>query len=183
MHLEQMIVLSKYKLDIDSYSPPGTAGLFLRNNMKNFKLSETSWKRLEGVNQDLVDVVNRAIEITDIDFGVIEGVRTIERQKELVAKGASKTLKSKHIDGNAVDLAAYIGSRLSWEISLYDNIADAMRAAAEELGISIRWGAAWHISNIVEYDGTMQDATDEYVELRRSQGRRPFIDAPHFELS
>ena len=148
-----------------------------------FKLSENSWKRLEGVDEDLVKVVERAIEITDIDFGVTEGLRTMERQKELVVKGASKTLKSKHLEGKAVDLAAYIGSRLSWEITLYDNIADAIRAAAEELEVKIRWGAAWHIPDIVEYDGTMQDATDEYVELRRSQGRRPFIDAPHFELA
>ena len=46
----------------------------------------------------------------------------------------------------------------------------------------IRWGAAWHIPDIRHYDGTMQEATDQYVQLRRSQGRRPFIDAPHFEI-
>ena len=102
---------------------------------------------------------------------------------QLVAKGASQTMKSKHIEGRAVDLVAYIGSRISWEINLYDNIADAMRAAAEELGVELKWGAAWHIDNIVEFDGSMQDATDEYVRLRYSQGRRPFIDAPHFELT
>lgn len=147
-----------------------------------FKLSERSLGRLEGVDSDLVTVVKRAIELTDVDFGVTEGVRTLKRQQELVAKGASKTLKSKHLEGRAVDLAAYIGSRLSWEITLYDNIADAMCAAAEDLGVKLRWGAAWHIPDIVKYDGSMQDATDEYVELRRSQGRRPFIDGPHFEL-
>lgn len=148
-----------------------------------FNLSTRSLKNLEGVDIELAMVVRKAIKVTDVDFAVIEGVRTLERQKELVAKGASKTLKSKHIEGKAVDLAAYIGDRLSWEITLYDNIADAMRIAAEELDVTLRWGAAWHISNIVEYDGTMQDATDEYVRLRLSQGRRPFIDAPHFELN
>lgn len=147
-----------------------------------FKLSTRSLERLEGVEGDLVEVVKLAITLTDIDFGVTEGVRTKERQRELVSKGASKTMKSKHIEGKAVDLVAYIGNRISWEITLYDNIADAMRTAAEELGVKIRWGAAWHISDITEYDGTMQDATDEYVRLRLSQGRRPFIDAPHFEL-
>jgi len=148
-----------------------------------FKLSQRSIDRLNGVHPELVEVVKRAIELTDVDFGVIQGLRTLEEQKELVAKGASKTMKSKHLTGDAVDLAAYVGSRLSWEITLYDNIADAMKQAAEEKGVSLRWGAAWQINNIVKHSGTMQDATNEYVDLRRSQGRRPFIDAPHFERS
>lgn len=146
-----------------------------------FKLSSRSLSRLEGVDPGLVSVVKRAIELTPIDFGVTEGLRTLEKQKEYVAKGVSKTLKSKHITGEAVDLVAYLGSRISWELTLYDNIADAMKEAAIELDVPIRWGAAWHIPDIRQYDGNMQEATDEYVQLRRSQGRRPFIDAPHFE--
>jgi len=71
-----------------------------------FKLSQRSLDRLDGVKPQLVELVKRAIEITTIDFGVIEGLRSEERQKELVAKGASKTMKSKHLDGNAVDLMA-----------------------------------------------------------------------------
>ena len=148
-----------------------------------FKLSQRSLDRMKGVDPELVEVVKRAIKLTDVDFGVTQGLRTEEEQKELVAKGASKTMKSKHLTGDAVDLVAYLGSRVSWEITLYDNIADAMKQAAKELGVSLRWGAAWQISNIVEYSGTMQDATNGYVDLRRSQGRRPFIDAPHFERS
>lgn len=147
-----------------------------------FKLSTRSKERLIGVEPDLIKVVRRAIEITDIDFGVTEGLRSLEKQKELVAKGASQTLKSKHIEGKAVDLVAYLGSRISWEITLYDNIADAMKQAAIEYNVPIRWGAAWHIPDITKYSGTMQEATDEYVKLRISQGRRPFIDAPHFEI-
>lgn len=147
-----------------------------------FKLSTRSKERLIGVEPELVAVVRRAIELTEIDFGVTEGLRSLERQKELVAKGASQTLKSKHIEGKAVDLVAYLGSRISWEITLYDNIADAVKQAAIELDVPIRWGAAWHISDIRKYNGTMQEATDEYVKLRISQGRRPFIDAPHFEI-
>jgi peptidoglycan L-alanyl-D-glutamate endopeptidase CwlK len=91
-------------------------------------------------------------------------------------------MKSKHIDGNAVDLMAYIGSRGSWEMNLYDDIADAMKIAADEHNIQIRWGAAWHITDLREWDSSMQDAMNEYIDLRRSQGRRPFIDGPHFEL-
>jgi len=148
-----------------------------------FKLSKRSLSRLDGVDPKLQDVIKLAIQYTNIDFGVTQGLRTIEEQRELVAKGASQTMKSKHIDGRAVDVVAYIGSRISWEANLYDDIADAVKMAAEELGVSIRWGAAWHINNIVEFDGTMQDASDEYVALRRSQGRKPFMDYPHFELS
>jgi len=147
-----------------------------------YKLSKRSLARLEGVDERLVRVVKSAIQYTSVDFGVIQGLRTIEEQRELVAKGASQTMKSKHLDGLAVDVMAYVGSRGSWEMSLYDNIADAFKLAAIEEDVAIRWGAAWHISDMREWDGTMQDAMDEYIDLRRSQGRRPFIDGPHFEL-
>jgi len=148
-----------------------------------YKLSNRSLSRLDGVDERLQEVVKLAIKYTNIDFGITQGLRTIEEQRELVAKGASQTMKSNHLSGKAIDVVAYIGPRISWEASLYDDIADAFKMAAEEVGVSIRWGAAWHINNITEFDGTMQDATTEYVELRRSQGRKPFLDYPHFELS
>ena len=148
----------------------------------SFKLSNRSRGNLEGVDVGLIAVVDYAIAVTKIDFGVICGLRTMEEQEALVAKGASKTMKSKHLDGHAVDLMAYIGSRGSWELNVYDEIADAMKEGAEAVGIGVRWGAAWHIPDIREWGGTMEDAMNSYVDLRRSQGRRPFIDAPHFEL-
>ena len=123
-----------------------------------------------------------AITLTKVDFGVICGMRTEDEQRELVAKGASKTMKSKHLDGLAVDLMAYIGSRASWELNLYDDIADAMSEAARNNNVKIRWGAAWHVDSIADWDFTMQDAMNSYIDLRRAQGRRPFIDGPHFEL-
>lgn len=131
----------------------------------------------------LVETVHRAIKYTPVDFAVVEGRRTLERQKELVAKGASKTMKSKHLDGMAVDLMAFIDDRPSWEIQLYDDIADAMAEAASELQIRLRWGAAWHIPNIATYGKTMREAMIEYVDQCRSKNRRPFIDGPHFELN
>ena len=148
-----------------------------------FNLSQKSLDRLEGVNDDMVRVVKKAIELTKVDFGVICGLRTVEEQEELVAKGASQTMKSKHIDGLAVDLMAYLGGRASWELNLYDDIADAMKEAAKLENVGIRWGAAWHIDDIRSWDGTMQDAMNAYIDLRRGQGRRPFIDGPHFELA
>lgn len=147
-----------------------------------FRLSKRSLARLEGVKPELVAIVTRAIEITNVDFGITQGIRTLEEQKALVAKGASQTMRSKHLTGDAVDVVAYIGPRVSWELNLYDDIADAFKAAAIEHDVKLRWGAAWHIADIREWDGTMQDAMDQYIDLRRSQGRRPFIDGPHFEL-
>jgi len=147
-----------------------------------FKLSQRSLDKLEGVDERLVAVVKHAITATKIDFGVIQGMRTIEMQKELVAKGASQTMKSKHLEGNAVDLMAYIGGRGSWELNVYDDLADAMKEGANAVGCKVRWGAAWHIDDIGSWDGTMEEAMNAYIDLRRSQGRRPFIDGPHFEL-
>src|SRR5210317_574305 len=108
-----------------------------------YQLSKRSLERLEGVDERLVKIVCRAIEITDTDFGVVQGLRTEEEQKALVAKGASKTMKSKHLEGKAVDLMAFVDGRGCWELSVYDNIADAVQQAATEEGVQIRWGAAW----------------------------------------
>jgi len=150
-----------------------------------FSLSQRSIDRLHGVDDRLVDVVKAAIQITRIDFGVVQGLRTIEMQRKLVASGASQTMASKHLDGKAVDLMAYIDGRGSWELNLYDNIADAMAQAANKIGVKVRWGAAWHVDDIGQWhkDGkTMEAAMNAYIDLRRSQGKRPFIDGPHFEL-
>ena len=148
-----------------------------------FTLSQRSLDRLEGVNDDMVRVVKKAIDVTKIDFGVICGMRTIEEQKALVAKGASQTMKSKHLEGLAVDLMAYVSGRASWELNLYDDIADAMMEAAKLEDVGIRWGAAWHIDDLRKCDMTMEQAMNSYIDLRRSQNRRPFIDGPHFELN
>ena len=148
-----------------------------------YKLSQRSLDRLDGLDERLVGVVKLAIHKSKIDFGVICGMRTLEEQRALVEKGASQTMKSKHLDGHAVDLMAYIGSRGSWELNLYDDIADAMAEAAREVDVPIRWGAAWTVSNIAQFHGgTMEDAMNSYIDERRTQGRRPFIDGPHFEL-
>jgi peptidoglycan L-alanyl-D-glutamate endopeptidase CwlK len=149
----------------------------------SFKLSSRSTAKLDKVDSGLVAIVRMAILETKVDFGVICGLRTIEEQKVLVDKGVSQTMDSKHISGSAVDLMAYVGSRASWELNLYDDIADSMKKASKLVDVPIRWGAAWHIKDIAKYKGTMEDAMNEYIDLRRSQGRRPFIDGPHFELA
>tara|TARA_R110000803_G_C11900959_1_gene312097 strand:+ start:354 stop:812 length:459 start_codon:yes stop_codon:yes gene_type:complete len=149
----------------------------------NWVLSSRSRDRLSGVKPDLADTVKRALELSPIDFGVSEGKRTLERQKLLVSQGASQTMKSKHLTGDAADLVGYLDAHVSWEMSIYCKIADAVRQAAIETGVSIRWGGAWQVRDIRLHEGGMDEAQDAYIDLRRSQGRRPFLDGPHFELS
>lgn len=120
-----------------------------------FKLSQRSLSRLEGVHPDLVAVVKKAITITPVDFAVTEGLRTKERQRQLVASGASRTMNSRHLTGHAVDLAAIVGGKIRWDWPLYDQISLAMKQAANQLGIKIVWGGDW----------------------------LTFKDGPHFELS
>ena len=153
-----------------------------------YKLSGRSLNKLEGVHPTMVDTVKRAIELSKVDFGVIYGVRSLAEQKRLYEAGRSQTMKSKHLvqeDGysHAVDLMAYDGSNPSWDIVMYDDIADAMKAAALKTGAKIGWGAAWQIDDIAKWDGTMEQAMNAYIDLRRGQGRRPFIDGPHFQLN
>jgi len=148
----------------------------------SFKLSSRSEGKLEGINPQLIEVVKTAITLTKVDFGVTCGMRTVEEQEKLVASGASQTMKSKHLEGRAVDLVAYIGPNVTWALNKYDELADAMAAAAKQKGLALKWGAAWTVGNIADWDGSMEDAMNAYVDVRRSQGRRPFIDAPHFEM-
>ena len=148
-----------------------------------FQLSPRSLARLDGVKPEMAGVVARAIQLTKVDFGVTEGLRSIETQRRYVEAGKSQTMDSKHLTGEAVDLVAYVGGQVSWELNLYDDIADAMRAAALEAGVAIRWGGAWNVPNICKWDGTMASAMNFYIDSRRREGRRPFIDGPHFELA
>jgi D-alanyl-D-alanine dipeptidase len=136
-----------------------------------FKLSQRSLNRLIGVNENLVNVVKRAIEISEVDFMVVEGLRTKQRQEELYAQGRTKpgkvvtwTMKSKHIDGLAVDIApCNKDGSINWnDLKMFDKMADAMFKAAKELNINIRHGADWNMNGI-----------------KREKGE---TDSPHFEL-
>ncbi len=109
-----------------------------------FELDAHSLNRLDGVHADLIRVVKRAAAMSDMPFTILEGVRSIARQKQLVAKGASKTMNSRHITGHAVDIAPVDGSgHVSWAWPLYYRLAKIMKAAAKAEGISIEWGGDW----------------------------------------
>jgi peptidoglycan L-alanyl-D-glutamate endopeptidase CwlK len=147
-----------------------------------FTLSKRSLDKLEGVDDRLQEVVREAIGITKVDFGVIEGVRSVARQKRLVNSGASQTMDSQHIHGRAVDLLAYSDGRASWELNLYDDIAQAIKESARINNLGIRWGGAWNIEDIRFWNGSMEKAMNYYIDSRRSVGKKPFIDGPHFEV-
>jgi peptidoglycan L-alanyl-D-glutamate endopeptidase CwlK len=146
-----------------------------------YVLGKRSLQKLGTVDDRQQRIVFHAISVTKQDFSVICGIRSHAEQKKLVSSGASQTMKSKHLEGLAVDLMAYNnGGR--WELNLYDEIADAMAQGALHERVPIRWGAAWHIDDIGDCDLNAEGAMNQYIDLRRSQGRRPFIDAPHFEI-
>lgn len=106
-------------------------------------LNERSEKNLVGVKETLVSVVRLATELSKLEFVVTEGVRTKERQAQLVKAGASRTMNSKHLTGEAVDLAALVDGEIRWDWPLYKQLADAMKQAAKELNVPIVWGGDW----------------------------------------
>ena len=118
----------------------------------SYKLGTRSLQSLSGVNPDMVAVVKRAIEITEQDFTVIEGIRNVSRQRELYKAGKSTTMNSRHITGHAVDMVPW---PVDWnDLERFEVMSEAMKKAAEELDIPIKWGGDW----------------------------KSFYDAPHFEL-
>ena len=119
-----------------------------------FALGARSLSRLTGVHPDLVKVVQLAIQKSDLDFAVLEGVRTIDRQRQLFGQGATKTMNSRHLTGHAVDLAPVINGAVSWDWPLYHRLAKTVKASAAELGVPLTWGGDW----------------------------RTFKDGPHWEL-
>lgn len=108
-----------------------------------FAFGERSIKNLAGVNADLVRVAHKALELSQIDFVVIEGLRTKERQAELMAAGASKTMNSRHITGHAIDVAPIIGGKIRWDWPLFDELAKAFKLAAKDENVPIVWGGDW----------------------------------------
>lgn len=120
-----------------------------------FRFGLRSKANLLGVHPDLVMVAARALELSPVDFVVTEGLRTPSRQKELFAQHKSQTLRSRHITGHAIDVAALYGGKVTWNWQAYEDIAVAFKAAAKELCIDLEWGGDW----------------------------KSFKDGPHFQLS
>lgn len=149
-----------------------------------YRFGKRSLKELEGVDEQLVAICHRAIEITEVDFSVHDGIRTLEEQQRLFDSGASKTLKSKHLTGHAVDLVPYINGKLRWEWPPIYKIAEAVQQATLEVspGLNIRWGGAWGLEFIAT-ELSPEELLILYSEsYREKEERQPFLDGPHFEL-
>lgn len=111
--------------------------------MATYRFSKRSIENLTGVHPELILITSLALQYSEIDFGVTEGLRTKERQQVLVAQGKSQTLHSKHLTGDAIDVAAYVGGKVSWHWDHYVEISRAFKRAADELGIPLEWGGDW----------------------------------------
>lgn len=147
-----------------------------------FTLGKGSRKELTGVRSDLVEVVERALELTKQDFTVHDGLRTPAEQREYVRRGTSKTMKSKHLEGRAVDLVPWIGGKLRWEWEPIYEIASAMSRAADELGVRLKWGGVWDRA-MDSYDSHTPEQCKAAVRDYTKRHPGPdFIDGPHFEL-
>jgi peptidoglycan L-alanyl-D-glutamate endopeptidase CwlK len=120
-----------------------------------YEFGARSLARLNGVHPDLVRVMKRAISCSTIDFTVLEGMRTLERQKQLMKSGATRTMNSRHLTGHAVDIAPLLGGEVRWDWPLYHQLAAVVKKAALELEVPIQWGGDW----------------------------RSFKDGPHWELT
>lgn len=108
-----------------------------------FKFSARSLEKLNTVHPDLQLVMMQAITLTPIDFAITEGIRTAEKQRILVIRGASRTMNSRHLTGHAVDAVAFIGREVRWDWPLYELIATSVKQAAQNLKIPIEWGGDW----------------------------------------
>lgn len=154
-----------------------------------FSLSTFSKNNLIGVHPDLVRLVNRAIQLTNVDFRVNEGLRSKQRQAQLVKSGASQTTNSRHLTGHAVDLVAWVDSGVRWDWPLYYKIAEAMLLASKELKIPLEWGGCWGalmqnypVQPVGSKVSITELAQQNYVNQRRNKGLSAFIDGPHFQL-
>ncbi|ATF92399.1 M15 family metallopeptidase [Cedecea neteri] len=112
--------------------------------MESFHFGEHSEARLQGVHPDLVKVIRLALVLSPVDFAVTEGLRSVAREKEMVAEGHSETMHSRHLTGHAVDVVAYASGQVSWTWSLYAAIAQAVKQASGQLAIPVEWGGDWH---------------------------------------
>lgn len=150
-----------------------------------YTFGKKSRAELKGVHPDLVRVVERAIALTQQDFAVHDGLRTEAEQREYVARGSSWTMKSKHLPqadgyGHAVDLVPVINGKVRWEWPAIYPIAEAVRKAATDLGIRIRWGGHW--GELTGTTASPKRLVDAYGAARRAAGKPSLPDGPHYEI-
>lgn len=119
-----------------------------------YKFSQRSLNNLKGVDKRLADLMLEVLKQSKFDFGITEGLRTKERQAQLVKEGKSQTMNSYHLKGKAVDIVVYVDNKITWNLKYYKEIADLVKKIAVERGLKITWGGDW----------------------------KTLIDGPHFQL-
>lgn len=152
-----------------------------------YVLGSRSESKLAGVHPRLIQVVRRAIVITKQDFAVTDGVRTLDEQRQLVRRGASKTMRSMHLQqrdgfGHAVDLVPYINGGPRWEWGPIWTIACAVDQAATELGVRLVWGAIWD-RTMMDYGGSPEALQKAVNDYKRRHPGPDFLDGPHYQLA
>ena len=150
----------------------------------SFALGTQSEANLVGVRAKLICCVRYAIKRAPVDFSVFEGLRTEARQRELYRSGASRTLSSYHLTGEAVDLVPYVAGRLQWQMPLCIQVAKVMLEASRDLSVRLVWGAVWDRELAALNHDDLPGEIAAYV--KRSEhthpDRHPLIDGPHFQL-
>lgn len=160
------------------------ASMAIAPTRSRYGLGQGSLKELVGVDARLVTCVKRAIQLTTQDFCVYDGIRSVKEQQAYVAKGTSKTMASKHLDGLAVDLVPWVNGKPVWDWDRIYPIAYAMDLAATEMEIAhlIRWGGAWD-RKLSDFGGTIQAYQREVEAYASRHPGKDFLDGPHFEIS
>lgn len=163
----------------------------MTNLSQRFRLGTRSRRELDGVHPDVVRVVEMAIQVTDQDFGVYDGIRAAHEQNALFQRGASQKDGFRDIGkhqiqadgyGHAVDLVPWINGNFVWDWPAIYVIADAVVLSARTLDVPLRWGGCWGPTPVNEMAGSPEHWVQAYVKRKRAQGRRAFNDGPHWEL-
>lgn len=142
--------------------------------LSGWSFSRRSLDNLKGVHKDLQSLAHRALELSTVDFAVIDGLRTREEQRDLVNRGASQTMNSRHLTGHAIDVAPYVDGAISWDWDDYYPMADAFIQSAKELDVRVRWGGNWRVYDVRTWNGTARELNAQYDGS--------FPDGVHFEI-
>lgn len=148
--------------------------------MSGFVFGARSLRNLDYVHPDLARVAHRALSLSEFDFAITEGLRSTARQRDLLTAGKSKTMRSRHLSGHAIDIVAFDNGKVNWNLDpYYFCIAEAFAAASREAQVSIVWGGCWRpLSDELD----LRRAVAEYIERTAARGGRPLVDGVHFEL-
>lgn len=148
----------------------------------SYVLSQRSKRELADVHTHLKVIVVEAIKVTPVDFMVFEGHRSLKRQREYVAKGVSRTMKSRHLTGHAVDLVPIVDGQPRWDMGACFKVADAVRWIAQREEIPVKWGGCWDMLLNDTITRDCEEMAFGYMKRQLAFGRKPFLDGPHFEL-